>query len=116
MAVGEETMRNARWLAVCLAAITFVVAACATGPATGGTSGANTPPHASIVVTPTSGQAPLVVTFDASESYDSNGSIAHRVWNFGDGSATVDAPVAVHTYPVAGDYTASVIVTDNSGA
>src|SRR6478752_1594889 len=29
---------------------------------------------------------------------------------------TVDAPVAVHTYPDVGDYTVSLIVTDNLGA
>jgi len=48
-------------------------------------------------------------------STDSDGSIASRSWNFGDGS-TSTATNPSHTYSAAGTYTVSLQVTDNSGA
>jgi PKD repeat protein len=47
-------------------------------------------------------------------STDSDGSIASRSWNFGDGSSFHrDQPA--HTYASAGTYTVQLTVTDNGG-
>ena len=65
--------------------------------------------------TPTSGTAPLTVSFVGSSSYDPDGVIASYVWNFGDGTSSTLSNVS-HTYSTAGTYNASLTVTDNSGA
>ena len=70
----------------------------------------NKPPTAAATATPTSGTAPLTVSFDGSASADSDGSIATYLWDFGDGS-TADGKTASHTYTDAGDYTAILEVT-----
>lgn len=74
----------------------------------------NKPPSASFSLNPASGQAPLKVTFDASLSFDPDGSIAMYVWDFGDGTAG-SGQIVDHTYS-AGSYTATLTVTDNNGA
>lgn len=76
---------------------------------------ANKAPTAAATATPTSGTAPLTVNFDGSQSADSDGSIATYEWAFGDGS-TATGKTASHTYIGAGDYTATLQVTDNQGA
>ena len=54
---------------------------------------------------------------DASGSKDPDGTIVKYVWDFGDGSAPVEAgPTTSHAYGVAGDYTVRVVVTDDDGA
>jgi PKD repeat protein len=75
----------------------------------------NKPPTAVATATPTSGTVPLTVSFDGSQSADSDGSIATYEWTFGDGS-TADGKTASHAYIGAGDYTATLIVTDDKGA
>ena len=56
------------------------------------------------------------VTFDAQASRPVDGTIARYDWSFGDGTALADAgPAPTHVYPRAGDYTATVTVTDSSG-
>ena len=54
----------------------------------------------------------LVVSFDASGSSDSDGSIASYQWDFGDGSNGTGKTVS-HTYVAAGSYTATLTVTDD---
>jgi len=77
---------------------------------------ANVPPVALTTgTTPTSGTAPLTVSFVGSSSYDPDGAIASYVWNFGDGTSSTLSNVS-HTYSAAGTYNASLTVTDNSGA
>jgi len=76
----------------------------------GGSPPANVPPVANFSDT-VSG---LAVNFTDS-STDSDGTIASRSWNFGDG-ATSTATNPSHTYAAAGTYTVSLQVTDNSGA
>ena len=87
----------------------------ATGSATVSISAAsNLPPTAHAAATPISGTAPLLVTFTGSGT-DSDGTIASYAWAFGDGgTSTLQNPT--HTYASAGSYTATLTVTDNSGA
>jgi parallel beta-helix repeat protein len=65
-----------------------------------------------ILATPTTGDSPLEVTFDGSNSTSSNGTITTFAWNFGDGQYGSGAKVT-HTYLKAGKYTASLTVTDS---
>jgi len=75
----------------------------------------NSPPVASFTRTPSSGEAPLGVSFNASGSYDSDGSITSYVWDFGDGRSGTGV-TASHTYSSSGTYTARLTVSDNHGA
>lgn len=54
-------------------------------------------------------------SFDASESYDPDGSIVSYEWNFGDGN-TGSGITANHTYVSDGTYTVVLTVKDNDGA
>lgn len=56
----------------------------------------------------------LTVQFTDGSS-DTDGSIATRSWDFGDGS-TSTATNPSHTYPADGDYTVQLTVTDDDGA
>jgi PKD repeat protein len=76
----------------------------------------NAPPIAMAAATPTSGVAPLTVTFDSSGSYDPDGTIASYAWNFGDGTPGSTSPGPAHVYSSAGTFTAILTVTDNRGA
>ncbi len=66
------------------------------------------------LVGPTFGNAPLIVTFDGSESFDLDGSITAYNWDFGDGS-TGTGVITTHTYTQAGTFTATLSVTDDVG-
>ena len=76
---------------------------------TTGSSG-NAPPVANF----TSSVSGLTVSF-TDTSTDSNGTIASRSWNFGDGT-TSTATNPSRTYAAAGTYTVALTVTDNGGA
>jgi len=76
---------------------------------TAGTTG-NAPPVANFG----SSVSGLTVNFTDSSS-DSDGSIASRSWNFGDGTSST-ATNPSHTYAAAGSYTVMLTVTDNGGA
>mgnify|MGYP000243992005 CR=1 FL=1 len=78
-------------------------------------SSGNNPPTASFTADPTSGAAPLEVSFDASGSSDSDGSIDSYSWDFGDGNSGSGETVN-HTYDSSGDYTVELTVTDDDGA
>ena len=54
------------------------------------------------------------VSVDASESYDSDGTIVSYLWDFGDGN-TATGVTAAHAYSTVGDYTVTLTVTDNDG-
>lgn len=60
---------------------------------------------------PTTGED---VTFDASDSYDPDGTIVSYEWDFGDGT-TGTGMVTTHSYAEEGDYTIVLQVTDNDG-
>lgn len=77
-------------------------------------AGANQIPVAVAKATPTSGAAPLSVKFDASESFDPEGSPLTYKWNFGDGeTSTAVAPTHVYTTPKT--YKATLTVDDGLG-
>jgi chitinase len=75
----------------------------------------NQPPVAAASATPTSGMAPLSVTFSSAGSSDPDGSIVSFAWSFGDGGTSTSANPS-HAYSTAGAYTATLTVTDNRGA
>lgn len=61
----------------------------------------------------------LVVSVDGAGSTDpEGGDITAWSWDFGDGSQITsgDSAVAEHTYPATGDYTVTLVVTDEAGA
>jgi len=74
----------------------------------------NLPPLVTVSANPTSGVAPLAVSFSSTAS-DPDGSIASYSWVFGDGQTSTQ-PYPSHTYSAAGTYTARLTVTDNQGA
>ncbi len=78
-------------------------------------NGVNAVPIAIVSATPQSGPSPLLVSFDGSGSYDTDGTIVSYSWTFGDGTAGTGSNVQ-HTYAGAGIYTARLTVTDNLGA
>jgi hypothetical protein len=81
------------------------------GPGPGGD------PVADLQATPTNGDAPLLVNFDASGSTD-DGTIDKYEFDFGEGGGFEDfgtTATASHTYNNEGTYTARLRVTDNDG-
>jgi PKD repeat protein len=76
---------------------------------------ASQPPVAVLSAAPTSGPAPLAVSFSAAGSSDPEGQPISVEWNFGDGSAAVFGPAASKTYSMPGSYTATLKVTDSAG-
>ncbi|MEJ2455566.1 MAG: PKD domain-containing protein [Candidatus Thiodiazotropha sp.] len=57
----------------------------------------------------------VAIAFSSSGSSDSDGSIRSFLWDFGDGSnSSSDNPI--HSYASAGNYSATLTVTDNDGA
>lgn len=74
----------------------------------------NSAPVACMNAYPTSGRSPLNVYFDASCSYDPDGSALTYTWDFGDGWIEQGGPVMEHWY-TEGFYVATLTVTDGSG-
>ncbi|HEU5216266.1 MAG TPA: PKD domain-containing protein [Gaiellaceae bacterium] len=79
----------------------------------------NTAPTAALTASPRSGNVPLQVAFDGSGSSDTDpgDSIASYTFDFGDGSAPVtqSTPTTTHTYTNAGEFKATLTVTDPHG-
>ncbi|CAN7476839.1 PKD domain-containing protein [Pseudoduganella sp. LjRoot289] len=71
-------------------------------------------PVAVISASPTSGPAPLNVSFSGAASSDAAGIVSYE-WNFGDGTPLAAGMTASHVYNVGGSYTASLKVTNSAG-
>lgn len=71
-------------------------------------------PVAVIVYTPTRGENPLYVTFSATHSAASNGTIVAYAWEFGDGTSA-SGVTASHWYREEGTFLAKLTVTDSRG-
>lgn len=86
------------------------------GFGTGG-GGEDPPPAENVAPTAsfTYSATDLAVSFNASGSADSDGSIVSYSWTFGDGG-TGSGVNASHTYAAAGTYTVTLTVTDDDGA
>jgi len=80
------------------------------GKTQGGTPPVNVPPVANF----SSATNGLTATF-TDTSTDSDGTIASRAWNFGDGGTSTAANPS-RTYAAAGTYNVTLTVTDNAGA
>ena len=63
---------------------------------------------------PANATANQSIVFDASESYDPDGTIVSYEWGFGDGT-TDGGQIVTHTYHHPGQYTVTLTVTDNTG-
>jgi PKD repeat protein len=78
----------------------------------------NQAPIAAFTLAPAEGEAPLTVAltvaFDGRGSSDVDGSITTYAWDFGDGSTATGEQVN-HEFTVAGDYTVTLTVTDDTG-
>ena len=75
----------------------------------------NDSPTTAVSANRTSIEAGEAVTFDATGSTDTDGSIASYEWAFGDGSTATGAQPS-HTFSSAGSYTVELTVTDDDGA
>ena len=75
----------------------------------------NKPPIASFTYTPENPFVNQTITFDASSSYDPDGTIVSYEWDFGDGN-TATGKIVNHAYSSAGKYTVTLTVTENSSA
>lgn len=56
-----------------------------------------------------------IIDFDASESYDTDGTIVSYLWNFGDGTKRTGVSVQ-HSYSQVGVYLVTLTITDDDGA
>jgi PKD repeat protein len=76
----------------------------------------NQPPIAVASATTLAGEAPLLIDFSSTGSFDPDATHTLRyAWNFGDGSSATNENPS-HSYANAGDYIATLTVTDNLGA
>jgi len=91
--------------------ISLILVACGGGSS----DDENKSPNAVFTATPDTGVIPLTINFDASTSSDPDGSITNFSWDFGDNSSDT-GKIKSHTYTIAGQYTVTLTVTDNSGA
>ena len=72
-------------------------------------------PVASFNASKTSGAAPLSVEFDASASYDTDGTIQSYYWTFGDGTEETGNQIS-HIFTKEGTYNVTLVIRDNKNA
>ena len=75
----------------------------------------NRAPVAQLAKNATTVKEKAAIHFDASESYDLDGSIVSYFWNFSDGTNSTEVTVK-HAYAEDGNYTVTLTVTDDDGA
>jgi PKD repeat protein len=71
-------------------------------------------PKAAFTVSPETPAVDETVTFNASGSTDSDGTIESYAWDYGDGS-TAGGAITTHRYKTKGTYFVKLVVTDNDG-
>jgi PKD repeat protein len=76
-------------------------------------NGATQPPQA-VINGPAQGIVGSAVGFSGGSSSDSDGNIVKYAWKFGDGANDTGIEVS-HTYDAPGNYTVTLVVTDNDG-
>ncbi len=72
------------------------------------------PPTADLTLSPLKPLINQPVTFNASSSYDLDGTIVNYSWDFGD-SQTATGMIVSHTYTILGNYMVTLTVIDNDG-
>jgi len=88
--------------------------------ASGGTPGEDntsvtfTPPIANFTFNPNGGDAPITISFDASSSSDSDGTIVGYAWDFGTGDSD-NGQTVNYEFTTAGTYNVMLTVVDNDG-
>jgi len=80
----------------------------------GGLGHRDSPPVAAFTFSPASASVGQTVNYDASSSYDPDGTISNYLWTFGD-SATGAGVTTTHVYATPNTYTVTLTVTDNAG-
>ncbi len=74
------------------------------------------PPTAIFTVDPQTAEVGETITFDASASFDDDGTIVTYVWDFGDeNTAKEEFSTITHSYNIAGEYTVELKVVDDHG-
>lgn len=75
------------------------------------------PPYAEFSFTLIFPEVGEIVTFNASSSYDPDGTIVDYTWDFGDDTppVTESDPITTHSYAALGDYEVTLTVADNDG-
>lgn len=80
-------------------------------------SEANQPPSANFTYSPEEPEAGQKLTFDASPSSDSDGTVESFKWDLtGDGTIDKSGSKVTHTYDSKGNYEVKLMVTDDNGA
>ena len=99
-------------VAIAILAMSFLC----TMPARSETVG-NQNPRAYFAYSPTAPMPGEIISFDASASYDPDGTITSYSWDFGDGTKSLSSnSITGHSYLIDGRYTVELTVRDNSGA
>jgi len=101
-------MKKSKLALLALLSISVALFMCSCGPS-------NQKPSASFTANLTSGEAPLAVSFDGTNSSDPDGNIINYSWNFGDGTSD-SGEKPDHVYSSSGDFTVELTVTDSGGA
>jgi len=76
---------------------------------------ANIPPTAIATASATTAVVGTAISFDASQSSDTDGTITGYSWQFGDGSSG-NGIITTHTFATAGTYPVLLTITDNDGS
>ena len=113
IACGDSRRIGRSWRAVALA---VAAATTSLGTIAGSAQAVDFPPLepvAIFTVTPSTGEAPLTMTFDGRASTGPN-PVETWIWTFGDGS-TSTGDMTTHTYTTPGAYNATLVVYDGFG-
>ena len=97
-----------------IAAAIAIVALAACTPAATGTTPVDQGPLSGGFATPGVVLLGTPITFSSNLVYDPDGVVVSWFWNFGDGATSTAADQA-HTYASVGNYTATLLATDNDG-